>query len=76
MADDGDKLRRAIELLLLPGVTKVPITELLPMLTEKKSNRDLARKAREGMNQITGEGLTDEQRTELVALTAVVRQYA
>ncbi|MFE5798065.1 hypothetical protein ACFQ8C_36580 [Streptomyces sp. NPDC056503] len=75
MSEDREKLLRAVELLLLPGVTTTPISELMPFLTDRNHRKyEIAKAVREAMNTMTGEGLEDEQRKELIALAEVVRR--
>ncbi|MFG2430271.1 hypothetical protein [Streptomyces sp. NPDC048590] len=75
-SEDRKKLLRAVELLLLPGVTTTPIGELMPFLTDSNHRKwEIAKAVREAMNNMTGEGLEDEQRVELISLSEVVRQH-
>ncbi|MFD3544845.1 hypothetical protein ACFWUW_04355 [Streptomyces sp. NPDC058655] len=76
MSEDREKLLRAVELLLLPGVTTTPISELMPFLTNSNHRKyEIAEAVRKAMNNMTGEGLDDEQRVELVSLAEVVRRH-
>ncbi|MFJ5893386.1 hypothetical protein [Streptomyces californicus] len=75
-SEDREKLLRAVELLLLPGVTTVPIGELMSFLTGSNHRKwEIAKAVREAMNKMTGEGLADEQRVELISLAEVVRRH-
>ncbi|MGW5003120.1 hypothetical protein ACWEP8_36320 [Streptomyces hydrogenans] len=75
-SEDREKLLRAVELLLLPGVTTAPIGELMPFLTDSNHRKwEIAKVVREAMNKMTGEGLADEQRVELISLAEVVRRH-
>ncbi|MFB6560772.1 MULTISPECIES: hypothetical protein [unclassified Streptomyces] len=76
MSEDRERLLRAVELLLLPGVTTTPISELMPFLTDNNHRKwEIAKAVREAMNSMTGEGLADEQRVELIGLAEVVRRH-
>ncbi|MEU7075792.1 hypothetical protein AB0B30_37520 [Streptomyces narbonensis] len=75
-SEDREKLLRAVELLLLPGVTTTPISELMPFLTDSDHRKyEIAKVVREAMNNMTGEGLEDEQRVELISIAEVVRRH-
>ncbi|MGW6396207.1 hypothetical protein ACWFR1_38205 [Streptomyces sp. NPDC055103] len=76
MSGDREKLLRAVELLLLPGVTTTPISKLMPFLTGNNHRKyEIAKVVREAMNNMTGEGLEDEQRVELISIAEVVRRH-
>ncbi|MFJ9344818.1 hypothetical protein ACIRP0_36890 [Streptomyces sp. NPDC101733] len=76
MSEDREKLLRAVELLLLPGVTTAPIKELMPFLTEREHSKyEIAVAVRKAMNAMTGEGLEDEPRVELISIAEVVRRH-
>ncbi|MFI1975422.1 hypothetical protein [Streptomyces wedmorensis] len=75
-SEDREKLLRAVELLLLPGVTTTPIGELMPFISNSDHRKyEIAKAVREGMNNMTGEGLDDEQRKELISIAEVVRRH-
>ncbi|MFJ6355017.1 hypothetical protein ACIQKB_36870 [Streptomyces sp. NPDC092046] len=75
-SEDREKLIRAVELLLLPGVTTTPIGDLMPFITDGDHRKyEIAEAVRKGMNNMTGEGLDDKQRKELISIAEVVRRH-
>ncbi|MBV7243596.1 hypothetical protein [Streptomyces sp. MW-W600-10] len=58
------------------AATTTPISELMPFLTGGSHRKFMIAKAvREAMNNMTGEGLEDEQRLELISIAEVVRRH-